>query len=162
MVVGVIENLDHPCFVTGERHAVVSNNWNRRWTVKPTGLRRMPGTKTGKTVTVVMAKLTSWHYHDSMWQYGAGWTGGDDSDTADQALLEWEGTPEQTDYASGNGYFPVGVEGHLVGRTAWFKATHAGCSMCSKIVGTYECDELSWLDDENDSFLCGDCSKKHL
>ena len=165
MVVGVIENLDQPCFVTGERQTVIANNFDRRWTIKPVGLRRMPDTKTGKTVTVVMAKLTSWHYHDTMWQYGEGWLGNnvEDKIAENMDIVPWDGTAEShRDFAAGNGYFPIGVEGHLVGRTAWFKATHAGCSMCQKVVGTYECDELSWLDDASDSFLCGDCSQKHL
>jgi hypothetical protein len=73
MIVGIIEYLDVPCFLVGTTKASVDLAWERRWTIRPTGIRRVPNPKTRKSEVVLMAKLNSYTFHDSMWQWGGAW-----------------------------------------------------------------------------------------
>jgi hypothetical protein len=173
IVVGVIEHLDQPCFITGITKLAAKQNFDTRWTIRPTGIRRMPDmSKDGAEVTVVMAHLCSWHYHESMWEYGAAFekavtesevNGNVSPDPKQIEDMREPVTPE--DYVIGGEkssilMFPVGQDRYGT-RALWFAKTANGCTMCHQLPASKEAEEVVWLEDGNDSFLCPACKESN-
>ncbi len=163
MVVGVVEHLDTPCFVTGITTSSAQACFDKRWTIRPTGIRRMPNTNTGEIEVVVMAKVVQLHYNDTMWAWGKAWEADTEQTTVckkdereQTELFQEDDIPFDFHPHNVHSVYPIGIKG-LGTRADWYDSTKQGCAMCEYLPPLHTAEHLTWLDDNKGSFVCVGC-----
>jgi hypothetical protein len=168
IVTGTIEHLDMPCFVVGVGAAVSPHFMERRWCIRPIGIRKVP--KNGKIETVVIARCVSYYYADSMWEYGNAWIGDMPSEKTGNVVAsndDGDSPPWEIDItACADDDYGIrlmdGPRGERLTYAEWYELTITGCAICKLIPMCEEDSELTWLDDGSGSFLCDDCTEEHI
>ena len=154
-IIGTVENMDMAAIVIGEDHTQCSDNWDRRWCLRPVGVRSVRNEATGKDEDVVIGKIISWNYIETMFNYGDGWINDNLSDDDDSIPFPTDPKP-----VGANELFKVGVS-EMGTRERWYNVTHKGCAMCNIKPSVHLNAELVWLDDGSGSFLCSPCANSN-
>jgi hypothetical protein len=176
VVVGLVECLDVPALVLSIKRAPALQQWDRRWTVRPVGMRYIHNNASGGEQPTLICKLVSWHFHDSMYEYGNGWLCQNLEADAKLAEMQEELNLIDDDLEAIAPFVPSlpapeksseqgnVTEIFLLGRNKlgtknqWFEATKNGCSMCQQLPPSHSAEHIVWLDDGYGSFICAPCS----
>ena len=137
-VVGHIDSIQMPAMLYGIAKHICDNAWNRRWTVRPIGVRS--SYQDGRLVQMLVCKLVA---------------------SVQQAEIIGlpkcsPGSTEDSPKEHPDGL--KGPEGYSISTVDWLTLTSNGCVCCGRALHAREADEIRW-DLTTGEPQCGDCAK---